>query len=156
MLLLYHLHQKKLGRQEVVPSSVHLEDFLTAKESFCNHNLKNKWNIIKQVRRVITGALEKKRADKIIGSSLEAHIDIYLEDNVLQKIKEIDFEEIAITSSFNLYSISKDVKGFALEDVKNVIVVVNKSKGSKCQRCWKYSETLVNDEICNRCHETIL
>ena len=136
--------------------SVHLEDFLTAKESFCNLHLKKKWNIIKQVRRVITGALEKKRADKIIGSSLEAHINIYLEDNVLQKIKDIDFEEIAITSSFNLYSISKDVKGFALEDVKNVIVVVNKNKGSKCQRCWKYSETLVKDEICNRCHETIL
>ena len=70
--------------------------------------------------------------------------------------EEIDFEEIAITSSFNLYSVTKDEKGFALEDVKNVIVVVNKNKGSKCQRCWKYSETLVNDEICNRCHETIL
>ena len=118
--------------------------------------LKNKWNLIKQIRRVVTGALEKKRADKIIGSSLEAHIDIYLEDKVLQKIKEIDFEEIAITSSFNLYSITKDVKGFVLEDVKNVIVVVNKNKGSKCQRCWKYSKRLVNDEICNRCHETIL
>ena len=137
-------------------SSVHLEDFLSAKESYCNHNLKNKWNVIKQVRRVVTGALEKKRADKIIGSSLEAHIDIYLEDSVLQKIKEIDFEEITITSSFNLYSISKDVKGFALEDVKNVIVIVSKTKGSKCQRCWKYNQTLVNDEICNRCHETIL
>ena len=118
--------------------------------------MKNKWNIIKQVRRVITGALEKKRADKIIGSSLEAHIDIYLEDNVLHKIKEIDFDEIAITSSFNIYSITKDIEGFTLDDVKNVIVVVNKNKGSKCQRCWKYSETLVNDEICNRCHETIL
>ena len=100
--------------------------------------------------------LKKKRADKIIGSSLEAHIDIYLEDRVLQKIKEIDFKEIAITSSFNLYSISKDVKGFVLDDIKNVIVVVNKNKGSKCQRCWKYSERLVKDEICNRCHETIL
>ena len=118
--------------------------------------MKNKWNVIKQVRRVVTGALEKKRADKIIGSSLEAHIDIYLEDSVLQKIKEIDFEEITITSSFNLYSISKDVKGFALENVKNVIVIVSKTKGSKCQRCWKYNQTLVNDEICNRCHETIL
>ena len=82
-----------------------MEDFLTAKEIFCNHDLKDKWNIIKQVRRVVTGALEKKRADKIIGSSLEAHIDIYLEDSVLQKIKEIDFEEIAITSSFNLLSL---------------------------------------------------
>ena len=118
--------------------------------------MKNKWNVIKQVRRVVTGALEKKRADKIIGSSLEAHIDIYLEESVLQKIKEIDFEEITITSSFNLYSISKDVKGFALEAVKNVIVIVNKTKGSKCQRYWKYNQTLVNAEICNRCHETIL
>ena len=50
-------------------SSIHLEDFLTAKEIFCNHDLKDKWNIIKQVRRVVTGALEKKRADKIIGST---------------------------------------------------------------------------------------
>ena len=133
-----------------------MEDFLTTKESFCNHDLKNRWNVIKKIRRVVTGALEKKRADKIIGSSLEAHIDIYLEDSVLQKIKEIDFEEIAITSSFNLYSISKDVKGFALEDVNNVIVAVSKTKGNKCQRCWKYSETLVSDEICNRCHKTIL
>ena len=118
--------------------------------------MKNKWNLIKQIRRVVTGALEKKRAEKIIGSSLEAHIDIYLDDNVLQKIKEINFEEIAIISSFNLYSLGKDVKGFALEDVNNVIVAVRKTKGNKCQRCWKYNETLVNDEICNRCHETIL
>ena len=44
----------------------------------------------------------------------------------------------------------------ATEDVKNVIVVVSKTKGSKCQRCWKYNQTLVNAEICNRCHETIL
>jgi len=137
-------------------SSVHLEDFLSAKDNFCNYDLKNQWDVIKQVRRVITGALENKRADKIIGSSLEAHIDIYLENSVLQKIKDIDFEEIAITSSFNLYSISKDVKGFALEDVNNVIVLVSKTKGSKCQRCWKYRETLMNNEICNRCHESIL
>ena len=74
----------------------------------------------------------------------------------INQIKEIDFEEITITSSFNLYSISKDVKGFALEAVKNVIVIVSKTKGSKCQRCWKYNQTLVNAEICNRCHETIL
>ena len=62
----------------------------------------------------------------------------------------------AIISSFNLYSINKDVQGFALEDVNNVIVIVSKTKGNKCQRCWKYNEKLVNDEICNRCHKTIL
>ncbi len=136
-------------------SSIHMEDFLSAKESFCNQNLNNKWNTIKQVRRVVTGALEKKRADKIIGSSLEAHIDIYLENSAFQELKEIDFQEITITSSVNLYSIINGIKGFTLEDVNNVVVIVSKTRGNKCHRCWKYSKKLVNNEICNRCYETI-
>ena len=37
-----------------------------------------KWEILKDVRKVITGALEVKRAEKLIRSSLEASINIYL------------------------------------------------------------------------------
>ena len=67
------------------PSSIHLEDFLITPESYKNAEVNDIWIILKQIRKVITGALEKKRADKIIGSSLEAHIDVYLEKSILEK-----------------------------------------------------------------------
>ena len=136
-------------------SSIHLEDFISTKDFYSNHNLKEKWEILKQIRRVVTGALEKKRTDKVIGSSLEAHVDIYLDKDLLHKFKDINFEELMITSSVSLKEINKNLNGFRLEDVKNVEVVVLKVDGKKCQRCWKYSKDLINDEICNRCNNSI-
>ena len=47
-------------------SSVHLEDFLSAKTNYCNHNLNNEWHLVKQIRRVITGALEKNELIKLL------------------------------------------------------------------------------------------
>ena len=135
--------------------SIHLQDFLSAKESYFNSDINDKWNLAKQIRKVVTGALEKKRVEKVIGSSLEAHIDIYLEDKILNKLQGIDFTEIAITSSVTISKKEKEKKGFSLEDVKNVSVVVSKTSGHKCQRCWKYNDKLTNNEICNRCYEAI-
>jgi len=136
-------------------ASIHLEDFLSTKDSYYNNELKNKWNLVKEVRRVITAALEKKRSEKIIGSSLEAHIDIYLDNNYLQKLKSVDFAEVAITSSAALHLNNEKNEGFILDDVNQVSIVVSKSSGHKCQRCWKYSERLINYEICARCHKAI-
>ncbi len=47
------------------------------------------------------------------------------------------------------------IGGFSLEDVKNVEIVVSKTSGKKCQRCWKYKDKLIRDEICNRCDDAI-
>jgi len=142
---------KALGNK----SSVHLEDFLITKKSYSNNSLKEKWNILRQIRRVVTGALEKKREEKVIGSSLEAHVDIYLDKEIFDKLKNVKFEELTITSSASIIENSLDLEGFVLEDVKNVKVSVSKIKGNKCQRCWKYKQVLINEEICDRCSDTI-
>ena len=99
--------------------------------------------------------MKKKRAEKVIGSSLEAHIDIYLEENIAQKLKDIDFKEIAITSSATINNKLGKQKGFSIEYVKNVFVEVNKTGGSKCQRCWKYDDKVTDKEICDRCNDAI-
>ena len=70
-------------------ASIHLEDFMSANANFKNNQLSNKWYTIKNIRKVITGALEKKRADKIIGSSLEAHITVYLSDKLKKDISDV-------------------------------------------------------------------
>ena len=136
-------------------SSIHLEDFLITPESYKNSEVNDIWITLKQIRKVITGALEKKRADKIIGSSLEAHIDIYLEKSILEKVKNYQLDEISITSSFELHEITSNSKGFSLEEVSDVKVEVLKTSGKKCQRCWKYKKQLIRDEICSRCDNAI-
>lgn len=137
-------------------SSIHLEDFLTTPQIYKNYKINETWIILKQVRKVVTGALEKKRAEKIIGSSLESHIDIFLEKSLLEKIKNYQLDEICITSSFELHELNDNSEGFCIDEVSNVKVYVSKNIGKKCQRCWKYKKELIRDEICNRCDNAII
>ena len=111
--------------------------------------------LVKNIRKVTTGAIEKVREDKLIRSSLEAHIDIFLSEEILNIVKDVSFDEISITSSFKLNYISDETKGFCLDEISNVIVNVSKADGEKCQRCWKYDRQLINNEICNRCQKAI-
>jgi len=136
-------------------SSVHLEDFIVTPEHYKNLSVNENWVILKQLRKVITGALEIKRAEKIIGSSLEAHIDIYLEKSKMAKFKNYKIDEISIISSFSFHEINNSIQGFSLEEVPNVKVIVSKTNGKKCQRCWKYKKKLIREEICDRCEDAI-
>ncbi len=136
-------------------SSIHLEDFLKASQDFKNNDIANKWNIIKNIRKVITGAIEKKRAEKLIGSSLEANVIIYVKEDLKKKIEEINFDEIAITSSFQLLDYKNKKDYFALEEINDVAVTVEKTDGQKCERCWKYTDILQDKQICQRCDEAI-
>ena len=137
-------------------SSIHLEDFLKAGNDYKNNNLSKKWQLIKNIRKVITGALEKKRAEKFIGSSLEAHADIYLDKKLINELKSIDFSEIAIISSFNIKDKKEFSNGFNLEDIEGVSVIISNAHGKKCERCWKFKENINSNGICTRCEEAIL
>ena len=142
-------------------NSIHLEEFLKAEEKFRNDKISLKWEKIKEVRKVITGALEKKRAEKSIGSSLEAHVDVYLAEDFKPFLDKTDIAEISITSSANLiFSLASvhdqnNPSTFVLEDINGVAVEVKKTEWSKCERCWKYNEKINENAICNRCSEVI-
>ena len=141
-------------------TSIHLEDFLSCKEKYKNNEISEKWSVVKNIRKVATGAIEKIREDKIIRSSLEAHLEIYVSQEIFKKIQDVSINEIAITSSFKLNIIDQKSSGFELEDVPNTKVKASKVDGYKCQRCWKYENQLINNEICTvsythlRAHET--
>mgnify|MGYP002856710790 CR=1 FL=1 len=137
-------------------SSIHLEEFSKSQNDFKNNTLSDKWNLIKSVRKVITGALEKKRADKFIGSSLEAHADIYLDEKLMSKLKSIDFSEIAIISSFRILDKKESLDDFNLEEIEGVSINISKAIGKKCERCWKFEEDINSNGICIRCEKAIL
>ena len=97
-----------------------------------NEELYTKWEKIKKIRDEANISIETQRADKIIGSSLEAKIQIKLKSELYNIAKDEDFSEICITSSA---SISKDDK------IKNDVQVNTlKATGNKCPVCWKISE----------------
>ncbi len=130
-------------------ASVHLEQFPRIPAEWRDEALAEKWRAVRQVRRVVTGALEIARAHKIIGSSLEAVPVVYLDDAALEAaIADVDMAEMAITSGFDLRQGEAPSDAFALDDVKGVAVVVEKAEGRglvKCARSWRYTADVGSD-----------
>ena len=100
------------------------------------------------MRRAVTGALEIERANKRIGSSLEAAPTIYvqMEDAAIATLRAQDLAEICITSEATLEVGAGPAEAFRLDDLKNVAVVPHKAEGLKCARSWKISKDIGSDQ----------
>ncbi|MDF2389130.1 isoleucine--tRNA ligase, partial [Nostoc ellipsosporum NOK] len=124
-------------------ASLHLDQFPQIPADWKNEALAEKWRKVRQVRRVVTGALEIARAQKVIGSSLEAVPVVTINDATLETaISDIDMAEMAITSDFVIAHGKAPEGAFALDDVKGVAVVVEKAEDRglvKCARSWRYT-----------------
>jgi isoleucyl-tRNA synthetase len=120
--------------------SVHREQFPEVPAVWRNEALAAKWEQLRRVRSVVTGAIEIARADKQIGSSLEAAPRVYIGNAALgEALAGIDFAEICITSDIALVaSAEAPADAFRLQEVSGVAVVVERAQGIKCARSWKY------------------
>ena len=97
-----------------------------------------KWEKFKTIRKVVNAAIEVKRSNKDIGSSLEADVEIYLKEDYLKIVKDFDLSESFITSKALAKPFIKGNKNiFKLDEVENINVLVKKAEGEKCPRCWK-------------------
>ncbi len=136
-------------------SSVHLQDFPETPSEWRNEPLAAKWESIRNVRRVVTGAIEIQRRDKVIGASLEAAPVVYVADAaVLETLKGVPFADICITSAVDLQAGSAPEGAFTLPEIDGVGVVFAKATGDKCQRCWKILPdvgTHSHAGVCGRC-----
>lgn len=135
----------RMYRPDAEPS-VHLTQFPDDLESLRDDKLAAKWEAIRNVRRVVTGALELERAAKNIGSSLEASPVIYVADrDMLATLFDTDLAEICITSNYEVREGEAPASAFRLDAVPGVAVVVEKAVGTKCARSWKISPAVGED-----------
>jgi isoleucyl-tRNA synthetase len=126
--------------------SVHLLAFPNDLAGYRDDALAAKWETIRNVRRVVTGALELERAAKRIGSSLEASPLIYVSDRqTLATLFDIDLAEVCITSNYEVREDEAPASAFRLDGVPGVAVVVEKAAGRKCARSWKILPTVGED-----------
>jgi isoleucyl-tRNA synthetase len=136
----------RMYRPDAEPS-VHLTLFPEGLEKFRNDALAAKWETIRNVRRVVTGALEVERAAKRIGSSLEAAPVIYVADRaMLATLFDVDLAGVCLTSGYEVRDGDAPSGAFRLDGVAGVAVVVEKATGTKCARCWKILPTVGEDK----------
>jgi isoleucyl-tRNA synthetase len=135
----------RMYRPDAEPS-VHLTLFPDGFDAFRDEKLAAKWEIIRNVRRVVTGALEVERAAKNIGSSLEASPLVYVSDKaIFNTLFDIDLAEVFITSNAMATNEEAPAGAFRLNEVPGVAVVVEKAVGIKCARSWKISADVGSD-----------
>jgi isoleucyl-tRNA synthetase len=135
----------RLYKPDAEPS-VHLTLLPEGLERFRDEKLAAKWETIRQVRRVVTGALEVERAAKRIGSSLEASPLVYVSDKkIFDTLFDIDLAEVCITSNAMASNAEAPADAFRLNEVPGVAVVVEKAVGTKCARSWKILPTVGSD-----------
>ncbi|HXN88402.1 MAG TPA: isoleucine--tRNA ligase, partial [Methylocella sp.] len=126
--------------------SVHLEAFPKIPSAWRDDALAEKWEQIRAVRSVVTGALEIERAQKRIGSSLEAAPRVFVADTGLRAVLEtIDFAEVCITSNIVIEAGEGPIGAFRLSGTPGVAVLPALAEGRKCARSWKISPLVGGD-----------
>ena len=139
--------------------SVHLRLYPAIPASWKDAPLGEKWKTVRALRRVVTGALELERAEKRIGSSLQAAPHVHAAPEYIAAMKGLDLTEICITSGGDLVSGEVPAGAFTLPDVAGVGVVPGLAAGNKCARCWQVLEEVGKSAshplICVRCEESV-
>jgi isoleucyl-tRNA synthetase len=145
-ILVFTMEEVWLERHPGADSSVHLRLFPEVPSEWLNDALADKWNKIRTVRRVVTGALEIERRDKRIGSSLEAAPRVFITDeDLLTALAGEDLAEIAITSAIEIGNGDAPDTAFRLEDVPGVAVVSALAEGKRCARSWRIQPDVGTD-----------
>jgi isoleucyl-tRNA synthetase len=122
--------------------SIHLEPFIEIPSEWYHPEIAKTWREIVEIRSHVTAALERKRAEKFIGSSLQAKVILTLP---VTAIPNIDWEEVCITSDCHV------VPG------ETLAVEVQLAEGQKCERCWKIKpEVTESTPVCHRCHHAVV
>jgi isoleucyl-tRNA synthetase len=133
-------------RHGTEPDCIHLLTFPDGLAAHRDDALAAKWEKVREVRSVITGALEIQRAGKVIGSSLEAAPIVHVTDKALMAALDgVDMAEVAITSAITLTNAPAPADAFTIDSVKGVAVVFARAGGVKCARSWRYTTDVGSD-----------
>ncbi|MFT5346531.1 MAG: isoleucyl-tRNA synthetase, partial [Dinoroseobacter sp.] len=157
-VLVFTMEEVWLERFPGDTSSIHLTDIPETPSAWKDDALAAKWATIRKVRRVVTGALEVQRTEKVIGASLEAAPTVFVDAASAGVLETVGFEDLCITSGIVVSTDEATQGAFTLDDAPGIAVVFAKAEGEKCQRCWKILPdvgTHGHAGVCERCDEAL-
>ncbi|MBE0448345.1 MAG: isoleucine--tRNA ligase [Actinobacteria bacterium] len=139
-------------------TSVHLSDWPVPNEKYINPELALNWGKILKVRGEVSRALEEARNAKMIGNSLEAKVELYADGTTQELLNKYQgmLAQLLIVSSASIYPFFEAPgDAFKSDLIPSLAVKVLPAPGAKCERCWRYEETVGGISeypgLCARC-----
>ncbi|MBT4747341.1 MAG: isoleucine--tRNA ligase, partial [Candidatus Thioglobus sp.] len=114
----------------------------------------------RNINPFIRKQMEQMRGDKIIGSSLDAEVDLYCDESTYQALSQLadELRFVFITSDARIHPLD-DKTSDCIEAGDGVFVKVSKSEHEKCVRCWHHRQDVGHNtehvELCGRCVENV-
>ena len=133
-------------------ASVHLAVLPAEAATQANQELRKNWERLFEIRDSVLQALEDARNSKVIGSSLEARVELAASGETLELLTRYreELRYVFIVSQVDL--IASDPAG-------DLTVKVALAEGQKCERCWNYSTRVGESNryptVCERCVEAL-
>ncbi|MDH4026419.1 MAG: class I tRNA ligase family protein, partial [Desulfuromonadales bacterium] len=139
--------------------SVHLAEFPSFEDSLIDNALEEKYERILAVRSDVAKVLELARAEKIIGHSLDARVELAADGDLADLLKQesaqlaclLIVSQVEVTDSLENATTGENLPGLKIR--------VSKADGEKCSRCWNYATTVGDHddhpEICHRCLQAL-
>lgn len=144
------------------PESVYMTSWPALHDEYLDAGLEERWGRLLEVRQDVAKALELARAEKLIGSSLEAKVDILpgkgYEDTV-NRFSDV-LPTVFITSQVRVLQAGEEQSGAAFTgETTGTRITVHPAEGTKCERCWTYSTSVgtspEHPTVCRRCAEVL-
>ena len=105
-----------------------------------NPRIEDQFETLLSVRQKVSKEIETLRKEKIIGSSLSAHVELNLPDDIYTICKNYpSLRELFIVS------------GVSLKKEKTLKIKITQAPGEKCVRCWHYDTHLDSQKLCPKC-----
>ena len=148
-------------RRKEKTTSIHLESWPQQdQDALFDKGLNEKWARLIAVREAVLKRLEEKRQKNEIGSGLEAKVTLATEDREYKRLLKDNSDilrYIFIVSQVDIKegAVSKD----EIDPALPIAIYIEKAKGTKCQRCWNYSEQVGSFKghptLCERCVKAV-
>ena len=127
--------------------SVHLLEWPVVDARWADEELALEWKAIRIIRNGINEAIEPHRRAKMLGSSLEANVDMPMHLAYKGQFQDIDWDELCITASVELTPPIQEGNG---------PITVTRTTHHKCGRCWRHLPEVSEDgALCSRCDHVV-
>jgi isoleucyl-tRNA synthetase len=143
--------------------SVFLSNFSETTELLAEHEKFSDafWDQILQIKTAVNRALEAKRADKSIGSSLSAEVDLYCAPELVESLARLETELrfVLIVSRATVKPLAGAPTGATDTELSGLKLKITASAHEKCERCWHFTSDIGGSEnhptLCQRCVDNI-
>ncbi len=144
--------------------SVHLQLWPEIPDGWRDPALGERWERLRAVRRLVTAAIETARRDGLVGSSLQAALELTLSPAEAAEFADIDWAELAIVSAAAITVDPQAASLFGSGDAigaggPHAAPLVRVARGAKCARCWRVleevGESVPHPALCRRCVEVV-